>query len=237
MAGPKILIIDDEPAVQQAMKKALKGEGYKLFFAEDGKQGVKLIKQKTPDLIFLDLRMPVMDGVELLEKINVKHDDPYQVVVITGHGEDQDIDKCYTLGVTNFFRKPLSMTEITCLAKRCIKMKTIIINLALISVLSLITHYVNGQNSISKKTEPHSHAWACNGPGGSPTLIYRSQFHGKWRLGLDNGDDSIIFTGFDWSNISSLPKEDESFNINGQNWLIIKYPAFKAVPSNLNCSE
>lgn len=125
MTQPKVLIIDDESAVKNAMKKALKNEGYTLLFADNGQQGLDLLRREQPDLVFLDLRMPVMDGIEFLSKIKIKHDDPYHVVVITGHGDDNDIDKCYQFGVTSFLRKPLSMTEICCLARRCIKLKQI----------------------------------------------------------------------------------------------------------------
>jgi len=125
MTQPKVLIIDDEATVKKAMKKALKNEGYTLFFADNGQEGLDILRKEEPDLVFLDLRMPVMDGIEFLSKIKIKHDDPYHVVVITGHGDDTDIDKCYQFGVTSFLRKPLSMTEICCLARRCINLKKI----------------------------------------------------------------------------------------------------------------
>lgn len=125
MSTKKILIIDDENTVKQAIKKALKNEGYKLIFAENGKEGLEIVEKTPPDLIFLDLRMPVMGGIDFLKSVKVKHDDPYFVVVITGHGENDDIDKCYQLGVNNFLHKPLSMIEICALTKRCIQGKQI----------------------------------------------------------------------------------------------------------------
>ena len=123
MSEKKILIIDDEDAIRVAMKKALKSEGYELIFVSNGKEGLSAVKKHKPDLIFLDLRMPVMGGLEFLEKIKIKHNDPYAVVIITGHGDDEDITKCYDLGVNNFLRKPLSMTEICAIAKRCLLSK------------------------------------------------------------------------------------------------------------------
>ena len=86
MEIPKILIIDDEKAIQTAMQKALKNEGYTLCFADNGKDGIKVLKKENPTLVFLDLRMPEMDGVEFLKQIKVTHDAPYTVAVITGHG-------------------------------------------------------------------------------------------------------------------------------------------------------
>jgi PAS domain S-box-containing protein len=69
--------------------------------------------------------MPVMNGFEFLDRIAIKPDDPYLVVVITGHGDDQDVKKSYAKGVNFFLRKPLSMIEISCLAKRLIQVKAI----------------------------------------------------------------------------------------------------------------
>lgn len=125
MTAPKILIIDDESTVQKAIQKALKEEKYELLFAANGKEGMSILKKETPSLVFLDLKMPVMNGVEFLTSLKLKHDSPFHVVVITGHGEEKDITKCYKLGAHSFLRKPLSMTEITCLANRCIATKQI----------------------------------------------------------------------------------------------------------------
>jgi len=125
MSTPKVLIIDDEKAVRDAIKKALKKENYEILEAQNGKEGLALLKSESPALVFLDLKMPDMDGIAFLKKIKLQHDDPFHVIVITGHGEDKDINKCYKLGANSFLRKPLSMTEICCIAERCIKMKAI----------------------------------------------------------------------------------------------------------------
>jgi len=125
MAKSKILIIDDEKAVKDAIKKALKGEGYQFVLADNGKDGVEMIKKEKPDLVFLDLKMPVLDGLGVLKKIKIAHDDPYAVVVITAHAEDDDIEECYTLGVTNFLRKTLNLTEVRAVASRCLDAKKI----------------------------------------------------------------------------------------------------------------
>jgi len=120
---PKVLIIDDETAVEKAMKKALKNEGYALSFAANGKEGLEQMRKEVPDLIFLDLKMPVMGGIEFLDTIAIKPDDPYLVVVITGHGDDREVEDSFKRGVNFFLRKPLSMVEVTCLARRCIQVK------------------------------------------------------------------------------------------------------------------
>jgi PAS domain S-box-containing protein len=125
MNEPRVLIIDDEKIIHNTMRKALKNSGLELSFATNGKEAMKIMKKSTPALIFLDLCMPVMDGFAFLDHIAIKPDDPYLVVVITGHGDDQDVKKSYAKGVNFFLRKPLSMIEVSCLAKRLIEIKGI----------------------------------------------------------------------------------------------------------------
>jgi PAS domain S-box-containing protein len=125
MTIPRILIVDDETTIHKTMKKALKNENFELAFAQNGKMALENLQQRTPDLIFLDLSMPVMDGFEFLDHIAISPEDPYLVVVITGHGDDTDVKKSFTKGVNFFLRKPLSMIEVSCLANRCIALKAI----------------------------------------------------------------------------------------------------------------
>ena len=125
MTVPKILAIDDEPALQKAMQKALKNENYAVLFANNGLEGLEQLKNEKPDLVLLDLRMPKVDGFGFLEKINIKKDDPYSVVVITGHGNDREAERSFELGVNFFLHKPLSLVEVRCLAKRCLEMKAV----------------------------------------------------------------------------------------------------------------
>jgi PAS domain S-box-containing protein len=123
MAAPKVLVIDDEPALQKAIQKILKNEKYDIAFASNGLEGLAYLEKEKPDLIFLDLRMPGLDGFGFLERINIRQEDPYHVVVITGHGDDKEVLRSFDLGVNFFLRKPLSLIEVRCLAKRCLEMK------------------------------------------------------------------------------------------------------------------
>ena len=92
-----------------------------FFFARNGKEGLVIFKEQNPELVFLDLMMPVMDGYEFLESIKIKPDAPFTVIVITGHGNDDEIEQCFKLGINFFLKKPLNMIEICGLAKRCIE--------------------------------------------------------------------------------------------------------------------
>ena len=122
-AAPKILIVDDETTLHQALKLAFKNENYQLYFAENGQQGLELFRAEQPELVFLDLKMPVLDGYQFLEAVNITPEDLFTVIAITGHGVDREIERCYQLGVDFFLKKPISMTEVCCLARRCIEVK------------------------------------------------------------------------------------------------------------------
>ena len=123
MNRPKVLIVDDEPVLQRAMELALKNEGYELFFAGNGEEGLEIFKEQKPELVFLDIKMPVMDGYEFLKSIKIKPDAPFTIIVITGHGNDEEIERCFKLGINFFLKKPLNMIEICGLVKRCIEIK------------------------------------------------------------------------------------------------------------------
>lgn len=120
---PKVLVVDDEPLLCQVVKKSLKGFDCEILYAGNGQEGLELFRAHSPELIFLDLKMPVVDGFGFLQGIDLKPADPYTVVVITGHGSDREIQKCYKMGVHAFLRKPINMTEISSLAERCIRFK------------------------------------------------------------------------------------------------------------------
>ncbi len=120
---PKVLVVDDEQTVQMAIKMALANEGYELSFADNGKEGLIAFSGESPELIFLDLRMPVMDGYDFMKAIKINRESPFTLVVITGHGEDEEIQRCYKMGVDFFLKKPLNMVEICGLARRSIEQK------------------------------------------------------------------------------------------------------------------
>ena len=123
MSDAKVLIIEDEPALQKAMQRVLKRENYDIAVAGNGMKGLELMKSERPNIIFLDLRMPELDGFGFLEQINIKPDDPYTVIVMTGHGNDLEVERSFKLGVNFFLHKPLSLVEVCCLARKCLEIK------------------------------------------------------------------------------------------------------------------
>ena len=118
-----IMIVDDEEIIQESIKDALEDEGYKFVSAFNGQEGLELYKEHKPSLIILDLRMPKMNGIQFLDKLQVKPEDPFSVIVLTGHGDAEDMEKCYDLGIRTFLRKPFDLKELRSLVQSCIDLK------------------------------------------------------------------------------------------------------------------
>ena len=109
--GNKILIIDDETDLRDLIKDVLEEEGYEVFCAANGSDGILLNETINPDLIVLDLRMPGMDGIETLQNIR-KNDDKVIVVILTGYGCPDTIRDAVNLNVSEYLSKPFENREL-----------------------------------------------------------------------------------------------------------------------------
>lgn len=102
----KILIIDDEIVLLEAIAKKLTLEGFEIVKATDGQEGLAKIRQEKPDLILLDILMPKMDGMEVLEEVNK---DPelakIPIIIISNSGQPVEIEKAMSLGVKDYLIK------------------------------------------------------------------------------------------------------------------------------------
>ena len=88
----KILIVEDELAYSTLLTSQLMDRGYKVITAKDGEQGLAMAEKENPDLILLDIRMPKMDGMTLLEKLRKDHANKlFKVIILTNLEPDQDI--------------------------------------------------------------------------------------------------------------------------------------------------
>lgn len=102
--NPQILVIDDEKDVCDIFKKALTQEGYTVLTALDGLSGLKTVKEKKPDIVLLDLKMPKMDGIEVLRHIK-KIDKNIVVIIITGYGTMDTARVAMKLGAFDYITK------------------------------------------------------------------------------------------------------------------------------------
>ncbi|WP_130472127.1 response regulator [Candidatus Magnetaquicoccus inordinatus] len=122
MNKDKILVVDDEQLIFDSIDDTL-GDDYQLFHAQNGEIGLQMLQEVKPILVILDIRMPVMDGFQFLQRVGVATDDPYAIIVLSGHAAGADIGACYDMGVTAFLRKPFNVFELKGLAKQCIAAK------------------------------------------------------------------------------------------------------------------
>lgn len=118
----KILIVDDEALVRDMLKHVLLRDRFEVAEAENGMVGLEVFEQFQPHLVILDLKMPVMDGVEFLKKISPASLSGFSVIMLTGHGSDQHAEECFRLGVHAFLRKPVNLTELQGLVRHSVQL-------------------------------------------------------------------------------------------------------------------
>ena len=103
----KVLVIDDEEGIRRVMSIALTDEGYEVLTAEDGENGIQLCRQASPHIVITDIRMPGIDGIEVLKR--VKEDDPNkEVIVVTAFGEMEIAIRALQLDASDFITKPIN---------------------------------------------------------------------------------------------------------------------------------
>ena len=124
MSDDRILVIDDELAMRQALATVLKSEGYEVFLAENGKEGLSLVEEVSPGVIILDMRMPVMNGLEFLAQLKPQPSDPYSVIVMSGHDDDAAVKASYETCITSFLWKPMNVYELAGAVKNAIAWKS-----------------------------------------------------------------------------------------------------------------
>lgn len=107
----KILIIDDERSIRNSLKEILDDEGYDVDVAENGQQGVEMVEKEKYDVVFCDIKMPIMDGVETLGKLTAMGLDS-AIVMISGHADVSTAVDCIKKGAFDFIEKPLDLNRI-----------------------------------------------------------------------------------------------------------------------------
>ena len=120
MAGEHILIVDDERAIQAALRGVLEDEGYRVTAVGSAAEALAGLADETPDLIFLDIWMPGMDGLETLAEIKQRRPES-AVVMISGHGTIETAVKATKLGAYDFIEKPLSLEKTLLAAVRALE--------------------------------------------------------------------------------------------------------------------
>lgn len=179
MKNYNILIIDDEKSQREILSGFLLKKGYKVYSAESGSQGLKMVKEKTIDIILSDFKMPEMTGIEILEQVSLINPE-ISFIIITAYGTVENAVKAMQLGAIDYISKPVNLDELEILLDRIVENKNLIsenqllreqlqeknrinsiisqsskmeevINLASRSAKSRATILINGENGTGKE--------------------------------------------------------------------------------------
>jgi two-component system nitrogen regulation response regulator NtrX len=120
MAGEHILVVDDEPAIQTALRGVLEDEGYRVSTVGSGDDALRLVTEDTPDVVFLDIWMPKKDGLDTLADLKRARPEA-PVIMISGHGTIDTAVKATRLGAYDFIEKPLSLEKMLVTVTRALE--------------------------------------------------------------------------------------------------------------------
>ncbi|AKP48849.1 MULTISPECIES: response regulator [Bacillus] len=107
----KILIVDDQFGIRILLNEVLQKEGYETYQASNGAQALEIVDRYSPDLVLLDMKIPGMDGIEILKRMKQKDPD-IRVIIMTAYGELDMIQEAKELGVLTHFAKPFDIDDI-----------------------------------------------------------------------------------------------------------------------------
>jgi len=175
MKKEKILVIDDEAGIRSSLKGILEDEGYSIKTAVTGEDALKLLKGQNFDLILLDIWLPQMNGIEILEKIKKMDENP-QVVMISGHGSVETAVQAIKLGAYDFLEKPLSLEKVILTVKNALMQKKLEKeNIRLRESIHLKHHLIGKSDPVQKLRDEIEKA----APTNAPVLIYGEDGTGK----------------------------------------------------------
>ena len=121
----KILVIDDERSIRNTLKEILEFEGHTIATAEDGKQGLDMALNDSYDAIFCDIKMPNMDGLEVLAALSDSESDT-PIIMISGHGDIETAVDCIKKGAYDFIQKPHDLNRILITIKNATDKSTLV---------------------------------------------------------------------------------------------------------------
>lgn len=107
----KVLIVDDQNGIRLLLLEVFNSEGYETHQASNGKMALELVRSNRPDLVLLDMKIPGMDGLEILKQIKLI-DSSIKVIMMTAYGELDMIKRATDLGALKHFTKPFDIDEL-----------------------------------------------------------------------------------------------------------------------------
>ena len=113
MSQPKILVVDDEPFICRSLTFVLKKGNYEVLEARNGEDGLKAIREHKPDLVFLDVMMPKMDGFQVTQEVRADASlDDVKIILLTAKGQERDREIGKAAGADDYMTKPFSPSKI-----------------------------------------------------------------------------------------------------------------------------
>lgn len=115
----RVLIVEDNEQNRILMRTLLKHLNYEILEAKDGKEGIKISKEQKPDLIFMDIQMPELDG---LEATKILKNDPetkdIKIIIVTSYAMKRDKEKAFEVGADDYISKPINIEEVMKLTQK-----------------------------------------------------------------------------------------------------------------------
>ncbi len=109
----KIMVVDDEPNIVQTLQDRLEMNEYEVITAGNGREGLEKFEEEQPDVILLDVIMPIMDGHEMLEVLRKRpRGQDVSVIMLTARSQTQDIARANTCGIDDYIVKPFDLSEL-----------------------------------------------------------------------------------------------------------------------------
>ncbi len=124
MSQPLLLIIEDDDTISLALKVFFEGRGYSVMSAPNGEDGLKIALKQIPDTVILDLRLPDIYGIEILQEIKKNYPE-ISVIIMTGYGEVKEAVEAMRHGAEYYFQKPIDLDELAVIVEKSIAIKQI----------------------------------------------------------------------------------------------------------------
>ena len=124
MSQPLLLIIEDDDSISLALKVFFEGRGYSVMSASNGEEGLKIALKQIPDTVILDLRLPDIYGIEILQEIKKNYPE-ISVIIMTGYGEVKEAVEAMRHGAEYYFQKPIDLDELAVIVEKSIGIKQI----------------------------------------------------------------------------------------------------------------
>lgn len=124
MAEPLVLVVDDEEGIRESLSGIFQDEGCEVLTSGSGEEAIEIVNEQNPRLIFLDIWLPGIDGIQTLEEIKALRPD-LPVIMISGHGNIEIAVKATKIGAYDFLEKPLSLERVLLVAKRALEKQSL----------------------------------------------------------------------------------------------------------------